>query len=379
MLKSQMEKHVKEWWQRAGEMARVAAEEPDGYTKLVDKMASGDFMPGWALIAAGKPAIPALVEGLKHSHTRVRRACVDTIDHGGYGGDAQCIAALLPLLHDPAPRIRRVVWHTLFCDRCPDEERCEVRPTEELDRVAYLIDIGLNDPNPKLRRQLVAELGNFVADSRARTALEKLKRRESDPELRAAAQLALRGNAREDKSLTIRPAESGNAAELAELARLTYSVAFGHSFSEADLAAHLETHLSTERFAQIIENDVVLLIIVRGRIVGYVQFGEAGADSAREGDQELRRLYVHPDFQNQGYGAALMKSALRHPTMKNAPTIFLDVWEKNPGAQRFYQRFGFEATGVRSFEVASGAETSLDVIMARRCTGKSVQEGPDAR
>jgi NifB/MoaA-like Fe-S oxidoreductase len=47
-----------------------------------------------------------------------------------------------------------------------------------------LIEIGVHDQNPKLRRQL-------VADARARQALEAIVREESDPELVAVAQRAL--------------------------------------------------------------------------------------------------------------------------------------------------------------------------------------------
>ena len=190
--------------------------------------------------------------------------------------------------------------------------------------------------------------------------------RETDPELLTAARHALRGNQKPDRTVTLRPAETGDLTELSELAQLTYTVAFGHSFASSDLAAHLEKHLSPTRFAQIIEQDVVLLLLRGGRIVGYVQFGAADSETGSEGDQEMRRLYIHPDFQNLGYGGALMKAALRHPTMKGAPTLYLDVWERNPGAQRFYERFGFEPIGVRRFEVASGAETSRDILMARR-------------
>ena len=89
-----MKKQAYEWRRQAQAMALAAAEQPDDYTQLVEQMASGDFMPGWALEQAGPRAIPALIEGLRHPHTRVRRGCVDTIDHGGYGGDAHCIAAL---------------------------------------------------------------------------------------------------------------------------------------------------------------------------------------------------------------------------------------------------------------------------------------------
>jgi hypothetical protein len=118
-------------------------------------------------------------------------AGVDCIDHGGYGGYARCVEALLLLLHDPVPHIRRAVWHTLFCERCPDTTKCEIATPVPLDRVALLIEIGANDPNAKLRRQLVGELGNHVSDPRARQVLEEIVDIESDPHLLPVAQRAL--------------------------------------------------------------------------------------------------------------------------------------------------------------------------------------------
>jgi ribosomal protein S18 acetylase RimI-like enzyme len=103
-------------------------------------------------------------------------------------------------------------------------------------------------------------------------------------------------------------------------------------------------------------------------MIGYVQFGQANATvlQSADGDQELRRLYVHADFQNKGIGTRLMDAALAHPQLRDAERIFLDVWEHNPGAQRFYACFGFKVVGQRPFVVESGAETSMDLIMARR-------------
>jgi hypothetical protein len=148
------------------------------FDQLVSQLADPDMnvlIPAiWGLQQAGALAIPALVKGLTHPHTKVRRNCVDIIDHGGYGADGRCIEALLPLLHDRVPHIRRAVWHTLFCERCQDETKCEVMPTEQLDQVALLIEIGLHDPNPRLRGQLIDDLRKFQADERAQTALAKL-------------------------------------------------------------------------------------------------------------------------------------------------------------------------------------------------------------
>jgi ribosomal protein S18 acetylase RimI-like enzyme len=164
-------------------------------------------------------------------------------------------------------------------------------------------------------------------------------------------------------SLHIRPAQTGDVAALSALARQTYAAAFGHSMSEADLAAHLARNLSDASVARIIAEDTVLVAELEGRLVGYVQFGAAAPDYGHGAASELRRLYVHADFQNAGVGARLMEAALRE--LEGGGPVALDVWEHNHGAQRFYRRFGFEAVGSRAFAVDSGAETSLDLIMVR--------------
>ena len=166
--------------------------------------------------------------------------------------------------------------------------------------------------------------------------------------------------------MKIREVRQSDLATLSELAIQTYTDAFGHSFSAADLAAHLERHLSPDGFARILDADVVLLAEAEDRLIGYLQFGAMRPLSDYGPDQELRRLYVLAEFQNQGVGAALMEAALSHPQMQSATNIYLDVWEHNHGAQRFYQRYGFEVIGFRAFEVESGAETSLDLLMVRR-------------
>jgi HEAT repeat protein len=168
------------WWQQATHIAYEARQGMRRFDTLVDQLASRDphlAVPAiWALQQAGPAAIPALLSGLGHVHPRVRRNCVDIIDHGGYGGDARCIQALVALLHDPVPHIRRAVWHTIFCERCANPEHCEFSPAAPIDRVALLIDIGLNDPNPKLRGQLIDQLRQWTVDPRAKLVLANLDR-----------------------------------------------------------------------------------------------------------------------------------------------------------------------------------------------------------
>lgn len=171
-----MQAQARAWWKEGAQLAQQGQQQVELFDQLVEQLSQRDpqvLVPAtWGLQQAGPAAIPALLSGLTHSHPRVRRNCVDIIDHGGYGADGRCIAALLPLLHDPVPHIRRAVWHTLFCERCQDVSKCEVLPSEKLDRVALLIEIGLHDSNPKLRGQLIEDLRQQWADPRAQLALE---------------------------------------------------------------------------------------------------------------------------------------------------------------------------------------------------------------
>jgi GNAT superfamily N-acetyltransferase len=75
-----------------------------------------------------------------------------------------------------------------------------------------------------------------------------------------------------------------------------------------------------------------------------------GMAAIKEGDDFLHHLYVHPDYQGQGIGAALLAWAVgRRPE-----GIQLWCFQPNAGARRFYERHGFvpieETDGVGNME-----------------------------
>lgn len=171
---------------------------------------------------------------------------------------------------------------------------------------------------------------------------------------------------------TIRIAEKNDVSALAQLAVETYTDAFGDSMAASDLAAYLETNFSDSRIEAFIVEDVVLVAEFEGRMVGFVHFGDINmpVETTADKSKELRKLYVHRDFQNKGIGSALMDAALEHPLLQAAEYVYLDVWEQNAGAQRLYQRYGFEVIGRRRFVLPSGAEADFDYIMVRRASKK---------
>lgn len=65
---------------------------------------------------------------------------------------------------------------------------------------------------------------------------------------------------------------------------------------------------------------------------------------------QLEELYVDPFFQKQGTGRLLMEDFLKKATERKAESAFLWTLEKNTRARRFYETFGFKATGERRIE-----------------------------
>ena len=167
--------------------------------------------------------------------------------------------------------------------------------------------------------------------------------------------------------VSIRSASAADASALTAFARRTYRTAFGATFQPADLVAYLDRALSFDAVSRFIADDAVLLASRGPEIIGYIQFGDA---APRDGvgvidGMEVRRLYVAPEHQNSKVGSTLMDAALQHPRLCNARRIYLEVWEHNFGAQRFYVRYGFRTIGARMFTVASGANMSHELLMVR--------------
>jgi diamine N-acetyltransferase len=157
----------------------------------------------------------------------------------------------------------------------------------------------------------------------------------------------------------IRKADRSDLENLSNLATVTYVDAFGGSFSPEELQDRIQKTRSVEYFEKALEKDVVLVAEDASLLVGYAEFGkpDLAIDGILDGDQELVRLYVLKGHQGRGIGKALLEAALSHPKMKSAGNIYLDVWEKNESAIRFYRSYGFVETGT----VVDG-----DIIMVRK-------------
>ena len=63
------------------------------------------------------------------------------------------------------------------------------------------------------------------------------------------------------------------------------------------------------------------------------------------GEWYITAVAVKPEVRGKGVGAVLLEDAITRARDAGATSVTLDVDDKNVGAQRFYERYGFEVTG----------------------------------
>ncbi len=80
---------------------------------------------------------------------------------------------------------------------------------------------------------------------------------------------------------------------------------------------------------------------VDGEIAGYGCFWFI----ADEG--QLVNIGVHPDYRRQGIGEAILTRGIEEARERGMRTMFLEVRVSNLGAQKMYEKFGFQNLGLR--------------------------------
>jgi HEAT repeat protein len=91
-------------------------------------------------------AVDALLEGLSDSSPQIRWWCVQLLDHLP---DNRAIEALVPVLDDPVPRVRRNAAHALGCVACKPAWSGEL-PNTAIGKLQALAE---SDPNQKVRAE----------------------------------------------------------------------------------------------------------------------------------------------------------------------------------------------------------------------------------
>lgn len=166
---------------------------------------------------------------------------------------------------------------------------------------------------------------------------------------------------------TIRRATPDDAATVTRIAADTFTETFGHQYPPEDLAYFLANSYALDAQRKDLEDPAKAMWLLehKGVAVGHAFAGPCGLPhpDVREGDGELKRLYVLREFHNGGWGGQLFQIALDWLQRDGPRTLWIGVWSENYGAQRFYARHGFEKVGGYCFPVG---KTMDDEFILRR-------------
>jgi len=150
---------------------------------------------------------------------------------------------------------------------------------------------------------------------------------------------------------------------LLELSEATFRATFEEHNTPEDMEAYVADNLSEEKLRQEIADPLATFLIVErdGTAVGYAKLHADAPEPCVTGPKpvELVRLYVLPESIGSGLGARLMQECIDLAISQSYETLWLGVWEHNPRARRFYQKWGFEEVGSHIFQLGNDPQTDL--------------------
>ncbi|MFN2469880.1 MAG: N-acetyltransferase family protein [Gaiellaceae bacterium] len=135
--------------------------------------------------------------------------------------------------------------------------------------------------------------------------------------------------------MRIRPARPDHAETLFAIQRTTSLGAFAHIFPP-DAHPFPDAEIRAVWVARLADPEVTTLVAEEeGHAVGYVAFRRESLDS----------LFVLPEAQGAGVGAALHDEVLERERQSGRGVCRLWVLEQNEQARRFYERRGWRPDG----------------------------------
>ncbi len=167
-------------------------------------------------------------------------------------------------------------------------------------------------------------------------------------------------------------ATASDAPALSRLSAALFPLGCPANTTPEDLAEYINKELTPERFRAMIEDDSIVILVVRvtGKLAGYALIAHADAPShihslAR---LELRKFYIDTAYHGRGVAGALMKEvlAIKKEVLAIAADgsqgpLWLTVFSGNDRAISFYKRWGFEIAGTQIFTV--GVDGQKDYLM----------------
>ena len=166
----------------------------------------------------------------------------------------------------------------------------------------------------------------------------------------------------------IRRAHINDAQALAHMAEHAFRETFTADNNATDMEAYCAKAFGAEIQRQEIQdpNCATLLVEKEGELVAFAQIRLHAPKDCVPADHpsELHRLYVVKAWHGRGVAQKVMTEALSTAVNAGADHVWLGVWEHNPRAIAFYNKYGFKVVGEHTFQFGSDPQRDLVMMTA---------------
>lgn len=170
---------------------------------------------------------------------------------------------------------------------------------------------------------------------------------------------------------TIRIATLEDARTIRDLGINTFQDTFGKSNTPEDMKLYLDKSFSAEQVESELSEILTTFVLAYDgeQVVGYAKL--RASDTIPEGLNstnaiEIERIYSAKEYIGKQVGKALIEWCLSYAKLNGFDTVWLGVWEHNPRAIAFYQKWGFEQFGSHPFLL--GTDLQTDLLMKKNLT-----------
>jgi ribosomal protein S18 acetylase RimI-like enzyme len=170
-------------------------------------------------------------------------------------------------------------------------------------------------------------------------------------------------------SVTIRRMAAADIDGVRQVARTTWAQTYQGIIPEPVQAEFLSLAYSDGALQRRMTQDVFLVAVRDGAIVGFADFQRTGPNLA-----DLAAIYVLPAAQGAGVGSQLLTTGLR--ALPDVRTLQLHVERDNQIGRRFYAAKGFQISGETTEQFAGHDLHTLKMTLhcpPRRTSGRTAR------
>jgi|SRR5688572_7848005 len=165
------------------------------------------------------------------------------------------------------------------------------------------------------------------------------------------------------QTYTIKIATEHDAQELLELSRQTFIDTFGPHNTAENMRLYVEKTFTLDEIKKELKdaNATFILTEEADQLIGYAKLRANNNPAELRGKHaiEIERIYSIQAYLGKNVGKTLMQACLDLARSRGYSAVWLGVWEHNPRAIRFYEKYGFEKFGSHPFWLGNDPQTDL--------------------